>query len=71
MRAECPIDMKQAALEREFHKLSLYIPKTPNFDLFPVPPGFARTHHILNCSVINDGECSNINLQTYHVLSKI
>ena len=41
MKTECPIDMKQTALEREFHKLPFYAKKV----LCPVPPGFARMPH--------------------------
>ena len=38
--------MKQTTMEREFHKLSLHAQKT-NFDLCPIPPGFAMMPHIL------------------------
>ena len=40
------MDMKQTALEREFHKLSLYATKII-FYLCPIPPGFAMTPQIL------------------------
>ena len=44
--------MKQMALEREFHKFSLYAKKT-NFDLCPVPPGFAMPPHIFAVLVLD------------------
>ena len=40
---KCPIDIKQMALEREFHDIICH--KT-NCDLYPVLPAFAITPHI-------------------------
>ena len=36
MRTECPINMKQTALEREFHISFHFMPQKTNFDLCPV-----------------------------------
>ena len=47
MRTKWPIDMKEKALEREFHKPSIYAKTNkPDFDVCPIPPGLAMPLHI-------------------------
>ena len=47
MKTQCFIDIKHTTLEREVHQLLFYVKKNPpNFDLCPVPPGFAKLPHI-------------------------
>ena len=48
MRTECPIDMKQKALESEFHKLSLYAKKLL-LTYAQFHPIFAMLPHISLC----------------------